>query len=112
MVKIKSKIDGTRNTLSSIWLLLLLQLTKQNVKTRYDDNVTTRTTRNLKTKINDDVPHFTSTNDNVLIVRRAASKRQDPERYIEALHYDSRQLKPLNRMDYDLKQQTNRIDNV
>ena len=107
MVKIKRKIDGTRNTLSSIWLLLLLQLTKQNVKTRYDDNVTTRTTRNLKTKINDDVPHFTSTNDNVLIVRRAASKRQDPERYIEAIHCDTRQFKLLNGADYDLNQPPN-----
>ena len=110
MVKIKRKIDGTRNMLSPIWLLLLLQLTKQNVKTRYDDNVTTRTTRNLKTKINDDVPHFTSTNDNVLIVRRAASKRQDPERYIEVLHHDTRKLKIVNGADYELKQPSNRIE--
>ena len=107
MVKIKRKIDGTRNTLSSIWLLLLLIQTKQNVKDRYDDNVTDRSTRNLKTKINDDVYHFTSTNNNVSVVRRAASKRQDPERYIEVLHYDTRQLKFLNEADYELKQPSN-----
>ena len=104
------RIDGTRNTLSSIWLLLLLQLTKQNVKTRYDNNVTNRSTWNLKTKINDDVYHFTSTNDNVSFVRRAASKRQDPGRYIEVLHYDTRQLKLLNEADYELKQPSNRTE--
>ena len=107
MVKIKRKIDGPRNTLTSIWLLILLPLTKQNVKTRYDGNVTSRTTRKLKTKINDDVYHFTSTNDNVSIARRAASKRQDPERYIDVLYHDTRQLKFLNGADYELKQPSN-----
>ena len=43
-------------------------------------------------------------------MRRAALKRQDPERFIEGLHQDTRQLKLLNGADYELKNPSNRIE--